>query len=263
MAQAVIIRSCWDYYRDRERFLTFIDALSHITPVLNAPSVIRWNTHKHYLVDLAALGIATTPTMWVSREALPHLDRRLTTVSWQTLVIKPVVSTNAYQTHLVERGSLPRAIATFSPTVAEWMVQPYLSGVEEPGEHALVFIGGRYSHAFRKVAFRRVTARGRRKDGEEIAVRPDRAARETAERTLAAAAASLDLPAASAFLFARVDLVRDQGIWRLMELELVEPRLRLDLSGRAGSALVEQIQQASAATVGRSDRDRVKEWATA
>lgn len=257
-ASAVIVRSCWDYYRDRKAFLALISALGRSTRVLNPPSVIGWNTHKRYLSDLARLGIATIPTVWVSRQALPHLERCLAAVPWQNLVIKPTVATNAFETHLVSREEVLQGRIPLSPTVAEWMVQPYLPGVEEPGEHALVFIGGRFSHAFRKVAFREISIGGQEPDGE-VSVAPEGAAIQAADRVLRAAASHLHFSDTSCFLFARVDLVKDRGVWKLMELELVEPRLRLSLQERAIAALVEQIRHVATLAPTQLGDDRMKE----
>ena len=128
------------------------------------------------------------------------------------------------------------------------MVQPFLASITGYGERSLVFIDGQLTHAFRKrAAFEQ--------DHDTLGEVPLGMTRNeaTLARSILKHAAELtgniDL---SAFLFARVDLVRDnQGISRLMELELVEPRLRLDTAPWALKRLVRAIetQHASALPV--------------
>lgn len=55
-ADLVILRATWDYPERREEFLAWT---ARVRNLLNAPSVVAWNSDKHYLRDLAAAGIAT------------------------------------------------------------------------------------------------------------------------------------------------------------------------------------------------------------
>jgi hypothetical protein len=95
------------------------------------------------------------------------------------------------------------------------MIQPFLSSVDEYGERALVFIGGKYSHTVRKSSFQKLAPSGHAgessvpSDPEEVAL---------AEKVIGYLKESP--------LYARVDLVRDfEGKPKVLELELVEPSL--------------------------------------
>ena len=44
-----LLRSTWDYTERLREFLVWVDATARRTTVLNPPSVVRWNTDKHYL----------------------------------------------------------------------------------------------------------------------------------------------------------------------------------------------------------------------
>jgi hypothetical protein len=129
------------------------------------------------------------------------------------------------------------------------MVQPYLASVETSGETALLYLGGRYSHAVRKGAMldgpKDGTAEGGvpdKEDGapgqgplgeaaqdalykpEDIAVREPTAA----ELAVADRALSLVPGGPHRLLYARVDLIPDDdGEPLLVELELAEPSLYL------------------------------------
>jgi hypothetical protein len=104
------------------------------------------------------------------------------------------------------------------------MLQPYLEGVDDHGESALIFIAGRFSHAVRKGPMLPTGAPATAAlfAPEEISVRiPDAAELALAQRVLAR------LPFGE-LLYARVDLIRDAAHRPcVLELELNEPSLYL------------------------------------
>jgi hypothetical protein len=120
------------------------------------------------------------------------------------------------------------------------MLQPYMAHVDDAGETALLYIGGRFSHAIRK---------GAMLDGPDLGVAglykeeridprtPSAAEHAVAEQVLAA------VPGGTAdLLYARVDLVPGpDGAPVLMELELTEPSLFLDYSDGAAERLADAI----------------------
>src|SRR2546430_4440715 len=61
--QGVVVRSCWDYHHRLEEFLAWVARLERAgIPVWNPAAVLRWNSHKGYLRDLAARGVSIVPT---------------------------------------------------------------------------------------------------------------------------------------------------------------------------------------------------------
>ena len=65
---AVVIRSTWDYHLKHDEFLAWLDRLEAAgVQVLNPPVLVRWNSQKGYLRDLAERGIEIVPTRWVAR----------------------------------------------------------------------------------------------------------------------------------------------------------------------------------------------------
>ena len=63
-----LLRSAWDYTERLAEFLAWADRTSRLTTLLNPPAVVRWNTDKHYLRDLARAGVPTVPTRFVEPE---------------------------------------------------------------------------------------------------------------------------------------------------------------------------------------------------
>src|SRR6266480_3259922 len=66
--QGVVVRSCWDYHHRLEEFLAWVTRLERAeVPLWNPPAVLRWNSHKGYLRELAARGVPIVPTRWLAR----------------------------------------------------------------------------------------------------------------------------------------------------------------------------------------------------
>ena len=218
-----IIRSTWDYHLDHRRFLSWAEAVSAVTQLWNPLDVVRWNSHKAYLRDLAERGAPVVPTVWLPAGAPADLLTLLRERGWRRAVVKPAVGLATRGVMLVDLDSDPIASAQrhVEELLAEHdvMVQPYIASVRRYGERALVFIDGVYSHAVQKTAFQPLAAAG---EAGETAI--------TAEEDEIAVAARVCAMAPQRVLYARVDLVRDdEGRPTVIEFELVEPSLFLSL----------------------------------
>src|SRR5882724_4397341 len=96
---AVVVRSCWDYHHRLEEFLAWMTRLERAgVPLWNSPAVLRWNSHKGYLRDLAARGVPIVPTRWLERGRRVGLARLLRDERWSDAVVKPAVSASATDT---------------------------------------------------------------------------------------------------------------------------------------------------------------------
>ena len=192
-------------------------------PVLNPPSVMRWNADKAYLGRLGERGVPVTPTLFTERLSLDRLAEAAQLFGTERLIAKPQVSALAWRTI---RWSPGDGIDDGPPGPA--MIQPYLPAIETSGEVSLIYLAGAFSHAIRK-----------RPQPGEFRVQPEYRGiigpHAAAPDELAAAEAAL-AAVEEPLLYARVDLVRDlQDRPVLMELELVEPDiyLRFDPAGPA------------------------------
>ena len=222
-----VIRSTWDY---TEHLADFLEVLGRIRcPLLNALPVVRWNSHKGYLTKLAAAGIPVVPTTVVRSGSSADLPAD------GPVVIKPAVSAGAVGTERFEAGD-PAAQQHLQSILAtkDAVVQPLLD-LSTNGERSLLYLGGSFSHAVRKMPrageFRVQIHHG----GLERNDQPTPAELAVAERVLAAVIGSEDL------LYARVDLVGDRDDPLLMELELIEPQLFLDRDHTAADRLADAI----------------------
>jgi len=230
---AAILRSPWDYVPRLHEFLAWSTRVSAQTRLINPLPVVRWNTDKHYLADLAARGVPIVPTVFVEpdMEPLPTLQAFLAAhADAAEFVVKPSVgagSKDAQRYSRAQEFAAANHLARLLDADRSAMLQPYLRAVDEHGETALMFFGGEFSHAIRKGALLRLDEgpTDHLFAAEAIAPRsPSGDERALADRVMAAARDALRLD--NAPLYARVDLiVGDDGQPRLLELELCEPSL--------------------------------------
>jgi len=238
-----IMRSAWDYHHRLAQFLRWAEEVSGVTTLLNPLPVLRWNTHKAYLrALLERKGVPIVPTEWLEAGTSVDLARLLAERGWQKAVLKPMVSTNAFATGLLSQAFIAEGQAQLDHLLASRgvMLQPFLSQTGGYGERSLVFVDGELTHAFRKRS-----ALGASEDRlGEIPVTPTIREAKLARTILRHAADLIEWGACpSSLLFARIDLVQDEeGSPCLMELELVEPRLRLDAAPWALARLLRAIE---------------------
>jgi hypothetical protein len=230
-----VVRSCWDYAWRLEEFLGWADSVPRLR---NDPALLRWNTDKAYLRDLERAGLPVVPTVWDPTDAgeLPDAGE------W---VVKPSVSAGSRDTaRWPDAASVLAHVADLTGRGRTAMVQPYLDSVDDAGETAMLFIGGRFSHAVRKGPLL-VRGEGVRMDrdsrGDLRPVEPTAAQRATAESVFAAVG---DLvPGAAPPLYARIDLIDDgDGTPVVLELELTEPSLFLPQAPDAAATLVRAVE---------------------
>jgi len=231
----VVLRSTWDYAERRDEFLAWIERLPR---VVNPPEVVRWNSDKAYLAELAAAGVAVVPTAFLEPGA--GLDPPA-----ERFVLKPRISaggrnTASYEAHELELAR--RHLEELHAAGRAALVQPYLDGIDVAGEAALIWIGGAYSHAITKSALLRPgqTPGTELFLAETIAARAaSPAERDAAERALAA------LPfEPHALAYARVDLLPAPDGPVVLEVELTEPSLYLGYDPAAAERFAHAIAEA-------------------
>ncbi|MEZ6014930.1 MAG: hypothetical protein R3F49_07450 [Planctomycetota bacterium] len=244
-----VLRSPWDYFHHAERFLAWCEALP--VPLVNPASVVRWNAHKRYLLELQRAGAARiSPTVILGAEPAvegvaalaAHLHGRASDDPLRRLVVKPTVSGGAYGTFVLDPAD-PGADARLAAAEAagDVLVQRYERRLVDAGEWSLVFIDGALSHTILKRP-RPGDFRVQAEHGGTVAARePSARLRADAARVLrhverlqqgAGAGSSAPGAGAKPLAYARVDgfEAADGGLV-LVELELIEPELFLRFGG--------------------------------
>jgi glutathione synthase/RimK-type ligase-like ATP-grasp enzyme len=226
----------WGYHLDYAAWLAFLDgAERERLPLINPPTLLRWNGDKAYLAELSDAGVSTVPTLVVESCCDADLEEARRTFGSDWLVIKPSVGASAKGAHrLGPNDDLPADSRKKS-----MIVQPLIEEIARTGEFSLMLFDSEYSHAVVKRP-KRGDFRVQEYHGGETrrCDAPPPGAIELAQAGLAAA------PAAAAY--ARVDIVADdEGTLRIMELELIEPALFLDHASDGGAAFVRSILNAA------------------
>ncbi len=239
----VVLRSPWDYVARRD---SFVEWAKQVPRLLNSADIVEWNTDKRYLSELAAAGVAVTPTNFVAPGQ-----------SWSApadgeWVVKPSISAGSQDTgRYLLPAQLPLArahVARLRTAGRTAMIQPYLRAVDTAGETALIFLPDAtgeltFSHAIRKGPMLTGPDLGNIDPGtEDITSRTPSAA----ELVTAAAALRAIPGGADRLLYARVDLIPGpDGQPLLLELELTEPSLFLlaapPAAERLASAVVSRL----------------------
>ncbi|MFG1933646.1 RimK family alpha-L-glutamate ligase [Mycobacterium sp. NPDC048908] len=220
-ADLVILRAAWDYIDRLDEFLAWTRQVRNL---LNPPQVVQWNTDKRYLADLAAAGVPAVPSRFFppgDGVALPAGE----------VVVKPAIGAGSVDTLRFSDHDEARAhAAALHAEGRTVLVQPYDRRVEH-GETALVFIGGRQSHAFTKGPILRAPGRAPVFDESGTYAQetltpadPDFELWDLGHAALAASAAHLGIGVAD-LLYARVDVIGDRRDAHVLEVELVEPSL--------------------------------------
>ncbi|KES05548.1 hypothetical protein BU52_18655 [Streptomyces toyocaensis] len=236
-----VIRSTWDYSWRAAEFTAWAERCAAATRLANPADVVRWNTDKRYLGDLAAAGVPVVDTRYLAPgDALGLPDAH-------EYVVKPASGAGArFAARYApdEHATAVRHVGRLHAEGFTAMVQPYVRSVDTAGERALQFFGGSLLHASRKGP---VLTPGTPYDRRKVAHpgltdwTPTPAELAVAERALAA------VPGAPDLLYARVDLVDgEDGRPRVMELELVEPNLFLWLHPESVPRVVEETLKAAA-----------------
>jgi glutathione synthase/RimK-type ligase-like ATP-grasp enzyme len=224
----IVANGAWDNIHRVDEFLAWVDARAGSgIPVVNSPTTLRWNLDKRYLRELEAAGVPIVPTTWVeAADGGGALDVDVALPAGE-VVIKPSISGGGHRTARYEPHEHEAARAHVRDLVASGrvaMVQPYQPSVDEEGERALIFLGGRFSHAITKDPMIRRGAGPLEHLIDNQVTRPVSASPaelELGRRAVAAADRLLGTPT-----YARVDVVtRSDAVPAVLELELLDPVL--------------------------------------
>lgn len=241
---ACLIRTTWDYPDKRELFVAWADRVARHTTLYNASNVVRWGTHKRYLLDLQGLGAPIAPTVWLNARQSVDVAELLRRNGWTKAILKPAIGATSRETLRFgadlcgirhAEAHLARMLGT-----EEMLLQPYYRSVETRGETSVIFIDGVFSHAVRKVP-----VPGDYRVQDDFGASDCPVVLTPSEATLACRCVEMaEALLATSLLYARVDLLYDDGgEARLNELEVVDPSLFFRHSREAARTLASALDR--------------------
>jgi glutathione synthase/RimK-type ligase-like ATP-grasp enzyme len=237
-ARLTLIRSTWNYAHHPGRFLDWAASVAACSDLWNPLEIVRWSTHKRYLLELADAGVAVTPTTLVARGSRESLARIVDASGWRSVVVKPAVSAASYRTIRIDSETLDDGERHLQRLLVDGdvLIQQYLPSVEEYGERALIWIEGELTHAVRKSP--RFAGEHENVSTTPVDIAPPEA--ELAEAALAVLRGAVGMSP----MYARIDVAPGlDGEPVIMELELVEPSLFFPQSPAALQRLVIAIER--------------------
>ncbi len=237
---AILIRSPWSYTERLKEFLVWCEHVKNVSILLNPIEIVRWGLDKHYLGDLAKLGVPIVPTQYLyASENINNMLKKFNTKmqAYKEIVIKPTVGAYSRDVKRFSSAQIKAAEEHIFKLFAKGdtvMLQPYLNSIDTTGETNIIYFGGEYSHAICKDPLLAVDGTVKVPSTE---TRSSRVA-DTNELRVAGAAMSSTakhLGLERSILYARIDLIRDiNGNPVVLEMETAEPSLSLSFA--AGSA---------------------------
>lgn len=231
---AVLPLVVWGYHERYAEWLALLDRLeAGGAKCINPPALLRWNGDKGYLAELDAKGVPTVHTVAVEALDEHGLREARDRFGCGQLVVKPPVSASATGTFLLgPNDAVPGEVAG-----KRMLIQPFMASIASQGEYSVMLFDGAFSHAILKTPragdFRVQPHLG----GSEKSCTAPEGAIDLARAALAAAPAEA--------VYARVDMVADEdGMLRIMELELIEPALWLQHAPDRGAGFASAVRRA-------------------
>jgi len=222
-APVTVLRSPWDYIDHLDAFLAWAERVDAVSALWNPLRLLRWNTHKAYLLDLRERGAPIVPTVVLLGGSAAALDGICDAQGWNAVVVKPAVASGSKGARRAEVGD-PSAQAHLDDllTKGDALVQQFVPGIFDEGEWSVVLIDGEVAHALRKQPKPGDYRVQEEWGGTTVRAEPSASLVELATRVWEV------LPAPA--LYARIDIVSINGQWHVMEVEATEPALWLDLA---------------------------------
>jgi len=230
----VVMRTCWNYYKNIPEFLKFLDLLEQSgANMYNPVNLIKWNIDKKYLLELQSEGFGIIPTLFVFDDEEGTFEKAVAK-GWKQIVLKPMISAGSYNTFVIDADDAERFMELKNKYFINrpYLLQEFLPEIALGEVSTLHFADG-YGYSVTKVPkagdYRVQFQSGGVYHIEEVNPEIEKISARISEKL------------GHSTLYRRLD-----GIWRndrflIMELELIEPDLYLNLSSEALNHWVENL----------------------
>lgn len=252
-ADAVVLRSPWDYHGDLDRFRGWLDEIETAGVRLHNPvSLVRWNVDKRYLREVEQAGIQIPETVFLDAQTdLVDVEEALTALRLSDedrAVLKPAWGGSGTGVELLTRATAVDVVSRFRAALPDrpLLIQRFLPAIASSGETSMIFIDGMFSHAILKRP-----APDEFRTNSLFAPPPPEPVMPPGEWVAIGRHILEILPGDVPPLYARIDGVPDiDGQFLCMEVEVIDPGLALNWT----SSAADQLAEATLRRVGRSSR---------
>jgi glutathione synthase/RimK-type ligase-like ATP-grasp enzyme len=226
----------WGYHLEAPAFCAAMNAMHNTSVNIKNPAdIIIWNHDKRYLRDLSQSGFETISTLFVPNPKAEDIALARRDFGTDTLIVKPIISAGAKDTIILGPKCLEALDSNGAPVLGHMMLQPFMQNVLTEGEWSLIFLGGAFSHCVLKIP-KQDDFRSQPDYGAHLTLQtPPIEARDLAEGVI-------DFIGRDKLLYARVDMVRHENDFKLMEVELIEPDLYLNYDINAKTLFLNAIE---------------------
>jgi glutathione synthase/RimK-type ligase-like ATP-grasp enzyme len=235
----LLFRSAWDVWHKPAAYRTWLqvllkDGVRSVNPI----EAILWNFDKGRICELGDRGVSITPSL--SFDALPTSMDRIEELDVEDYVLKPRVGGSGFLVERLRAAELAQRLADPLAFGYEegFLVQAYLPEIQTAGETSAHWVAGEWTHAIQKLPATGEFRVHEEYGGRFVESELDVEAMNWCENVIGHAAECCDV----ALNFARVDFVQTGEGPRLVELELIDPALRLDMSPRARKLLIDCVR---------------------
>lgn len=235
-ADIVVLRSNWDFHHELDRFEQWLTDLEQAgANVQNRIPLVREHNKKSYLLNYADQGLPTPATLALESFDSAEVEEWMIAHNLETIVVKPLWGASGHRVERCQRAELTEVQQRWlsDPDARGAVVQQYVPEIAQ-GEHALVYFGGEFSHAFLRRPAEGDFRVHRHFGGDYTVVDDvDAALVELGRQTVAAMST---LP-----VYARIDVVGAGSQAMLMEVEINEPALGLEFAPGSGARFADAL----------------------
>ena len=221
----LLIRTVWDYPKYYDEFQDFIRLLREANIMMvNPANIIQWNIDKRYLFELQDAGFPIVPCEFVKAGSIVYGKNGQS-------VIKPVIGLGACGAKILNEGD--SLIAQ-----VDSLINPFRTSVYE-GEVSVILISGKPVLFIRKIPA-----------SSDWRVQPEYGGKYLFESTMPKEVTDLaeklyryiyNRFESKYLLFMRVDMLRNDNSWEILEFEAIDPSLYGAVSSFAVDALAHSI----------------------
>lgn len=244
-----VILTVTDFADRAEEFFTWAES---VPTLLNNPQILRWTSDKHSLRDLEERGMPTIKTTWLEPEAnLSKHQIHTRMPAGGDFVVKSSRSSNRHTTGrytAVDARSRAAAIEHAMNILNRGnaaLVQRYVQSIDHRGEISLIYFNGLLSHSVEKEAVLQTEADpGSRPRSRAYTHEVTQEERHLGEDVRAALHRYIrDFTGRDhLLLYARIDLVENQGKLEVLEVNLMDVTLYLSVVEGALERFADAIQ---------------------